>query len=117
MLIKVQQNRQEDGAPQSREILLIFVFVVGGGGFKFFSFPPTYKCLHRFSEIVGPDNFVSFQHITFRLGIFFFISLIRSSSCVGGFSPAGTGQKSKKKKEERSIDFIYNTIAPEQSFR
>lgn len=70
MLIKVQQNRQEDGAPQSREILLMFVMVVGGG-VKFFSPPPTYKCLHRFSEIVGPDNFVSFQHITFRRGIFF----------------------------------------------
>ena len=32
MLIKVQQNKQEDGAPQSREILLMFVVVVGGGG-------------------------------------------------------------------------------------
>lgn len=72
MLIKVQQNKQEDGASQSREILLMFVVVLGGGGgVKFFSLPPTYKCLHRFSEIVGPDNFVSFQHITFRLEIFF----------------------------------------------
>ena len=25
--------------------------------------------------------------------------------------------KSRKKKKKRSIDFIYNTIAPEQSFR
>ena len=102
MLIKVQQNKQKDGTSQSREILLMFVVLgwVGGGGVKFFSLPPTYKCLHRFSEIVGPDHFVSFQHITFRLG----------------FSPAGTGQKSKKK-EKRSVDFIYNTIAPGQSFR
>lgn len=73
MLIKVRQNKQEDGASQSREILLMFVVVLrgGGGGVKFFSLPQTYKCLHRFSEIVGPDNFVSFQHITFRLEIFF----------------------------------------------
>ena len=69
MLIKVQQNKQNDGASQSREILLMFVVL--GVGVKFFSLPPTYKCLHRFSEIVGPDNFVSFQHITFRLEIFF----------------------------------------------
>lgn len=68
MLIKVQQNKQKVGASQSREILLMFVEL--GGGVKFFSLPPTYKCLHRFSEIVGPDNFVSFQHITFRLEIF-----------------------------------------------
>lgn len=39
MLIKVQQNRQEDGAPQSREILLMSVMVVGGGGQVFLPSP------------------------------------------------------------------------------
>lgn len=46
MLIKVQQNRQEDGAPQSREILLMFVMVVGGGGSSFSPLPqPTNVCI------------------------------------------------------------------------
>jgi len=46
MLIKVQQNKQDDGAPQSREILQMFVVVVGGGGVMFFSLPqPTNVCI------------------------------------------------------------------------
>ena len=64
MLIKVQQNKQKVGASQSREILLMFVEL--GGGVKFFSLPPTYKCLHRFSEIVGPDNFGKFSTYHFQ---------------------------------------------------
>lgn len=46
MLIKVQQNKQEDGAPQSREILLMFVVVVGGGESSLSPFPqPTNFCI------------------------------------------------------------------------
>ena len=39
MLIKVRQNKQEDGASQSREILLMFMVVLGGGGQVFLPSP------------------------------------------------------------------------------
>ena len=39
MLIKVQQNKQKVGASQSREILLMFVELGGGGGQVFLPSP------------------------------------------------------------------------------
>lgn len=70
MLIKVQQNKQKVGASQSREILLMFV-ELGGGGSSFFPFPqPTNVCIDL-ARLWGQIILVSFQHITFRLEIFF----------------------------------------------
>ena len=116
MLIKVQQNKQKDGTSQSREILLMFAVLGWGGGSSFSPFPqPTNVCIDL-ARLWGQIISYVFNISLSDLKSFHVISLIRSSSCVDGFSPAGTGQKSKKK-EKRSIDFFYNTIAPGQSFR